>query len=346
MEQSAQQIAIDIKQKALSLGFDLCRITSADPSARRDYYLNWLAAGQHGEMYFLQERADERLAPRVYFPPARSIVCVAMNYHVPLEQSDAPSPSRARVARYALGDDYHKHIKDRLHDLADYIRDSWPGTKTRSGVDTAPIMERELAARAGIGWQGKNSCIIHPQIGSWLFLGEVLVSLDLPPDSPATDHCGTCTRCIDACPTGAITAPYQLDARKCISYLTIEHEGEIAADLKRQMGDWLFGCDICQDVCPFNSRAPDAIDESLRPRFPGGTLDAAAVADWTLEEYHTVTRRSAMRRVSLPVFQRNARIARQNIKENNEENIEENLEGEHARESIADPNPPAAAQRV
>ncbi len=327
-----------IKAKAISLGFDLCGIARAEPSAYRDYYLNWIKTHQHGRMHYMADRADERLDPRTYFPAAKSVVCVAMNYHV--SESTTPSPgtpgegggegprqtltpalsheymgegdqTRAQIAKYARGVDYHTHIKDRLFDLADWIRDTFPGAQTKVGVDTVPILERELAVRAGIGWQGKNTCVISPKIGSWIFLAEVLTSLDLPPDEPETDHCGTCTRCIDACPTAAITAPYQLDATRCISYLTIEHDGPIDESLKSKMDGWLFGCDICQDVCPFNGRAPTALDPFLQPRVPA-TVDARAVAEWTLEEYHTFTRRTAMRRVKLPLFQRNARIALEN----------------------------------
>jgi epoxyqueuosine reductase len=300
-------IVRQIKDKARSLGFDLCGIASPDPSARQDFFQNWIRTGQHGQMKYMADRARERLDVKAYFPPARSVVCVAMNYHVRAQIHEAAVPS-ARIARYARADDYHDHIKDRLYDLADWIRDTFAGTQTKVGVDTVPVMERELAVRAGIGWQGKNTCVIDPTIGSWLFLAEVITSLELPADTPHTDHCGTCRRCIDACPTAAITAPYQLDATRCISYLTIEHDGEIDPSLKARMGDWVFGCDICQDVCPFNSRAPDATDPHLVPRLPE-TLDAESVTNWTLDEYHTTTRRTAMRRVKLPLFQRNANIA-------------------------------------
>jgi len=174
-------------------------------------------------------------------------------------------------------------------------------------VDTAPIMEKELAARAGIGWQGKNTCIIHSEIGSWLLLGEVITTLDLPPDEPAADRCGTCRRCIDACPTGAITAPYQLDARKCISYLTIEHRGEIDPALESQVGEWLYGCDICQDVCPWNGRAPIATEPGFQPRFASGSLDLNEVLNWQPDDYAKKLKGSAMKRVKLPILQRNAR---------------------------------------
>jgi epoxyqueuosine reductase len=178
-------------------------------------------------------------------------------------------------------------------------------------------MEKDLAARAGIGWVGKNTCLINPQTGSWLLLGEVITTLPLPPDAPATDHCGTCTRCIDACPTGAITAPYELDARKCISYLTIEDPGEIPPALQAQMGDWLYGCDVCQDVCPHNNKVPVATDPALKPRFPSGTLDVDEVLDWAEGDYRAKLRHSAMKRVKLPVLQRNARIVAQNLAKEN-----------------------------
>ena len=199
-----------------------------------------------------------------------------------------------------------------MHKLADLIRELAPDAQTRCGVDTAPIMEKELAARAGIGWIGKNTCVINDQIGSWLFLGEVITTLELPADDPAIDRCGSCRRCIDACPTAAITAPYQLDASKCISYLTIEHRGEIDAKLKLQIGDWLYGCDICQAVCPWNSKAPLATDASFSPRFPSGAADLRQLLAWKDDDYRQTLRGSAMKRVKLPVLQRNARIVLQN----------------------------------
>ena len=226
--------------------------------------------------------------------------------------SPAP-PGAARIARYAQGDDYHQRLKPMLYDLADWLREQFPGVVTRCGTDSAPIMERELAARAGIGWVGKNTCVIHPKVGSWILLGEVLTTLEIPPDAPIADRCGTCTRCIDACPTSAITEPYQLDASRCISYLTIEHQGPIAGDLQAKMADWLFGCDICQDVCPFNGKAPIAETQWLQPRLASNAIDPAAVQEWQLKDYHAFTRRSAIRRVKLPILQRNAAIAKMNL---------------------------------
>ncbi|MDB5295681.1 MAG: 4Fe-4S ferredoxin, iron-sulfur binding protein [Phycisphaerales bacterium] len=307
-------LASTVKAKARALGFDLVGVAPADPSRFRDYFRRWLDDGRHGEMAYLANRFDERVDPRAYLPGARSVVCVALNYYCELEPvPEADRRRHGRVARYALGQDYHEVIKKRLQTLADWLRETVPGTRTVCGVDTAPILEREMAARAGVGWVGKNTCVISREAGSFLLLGQVLTTLDLPPDEPDTDHCGTCTRCLDACPTGAITAPYELDATRCISYLTIEHRGEIAADLQRQMGDWVYGCDVCQEVCPHNRAPPAGTDPALRPRVPTGTIDVEAAKDWTTEAYHAATRHSAMRRVKLPQFQRNAAIAWRNL---------------------------------
>jgi epoxyqueuosine reductase len=303
-----------IKARARELGFDLVGVAAAGPSPYRDYFRRWLDDGRAGSMGYLHHRFGERTDPSVYLPGAQSVVCVAINYHVPLEPVPADEARRhGRVARYALGDDYHELIKARLYALADWIRGQFPEAQTRAAVDTAPVMEKDLAARAGIGWVGKNTCLIHAETGSWLLLGEVITTLVLAPDPPATDHCGTCTRCIDACPTRAITAPYQLDARRCISYLTIEHRDEIAPELKDQFGDWLYGCDVCQDVCPHNRAAPEATDPALQPRFSTGTLSIDEVLRWTDDDYRATLRGSAMKRVKLPVLQRNARIVAENL---------------------------------
>ena len=309
IEPDSHQLAAEIKQQARLLGFDLAGIAPADPSAYREYLRDWLEAGQAGSMHWLTKRFDERTDVEVYLPGAASVICVALNYHVPLEPvPETERGHRGRIARYALGDDYHELIKARLHALADWIRTRRPDAESRAAVDTAPVMEKELAARAGIGWMGKNTCVINPHAGSWLLLGEIITTLSLPPDNPAIDRCGTCTRCIDACPTQAITAPYQLDARRCISYLTIEHRDEIDPSLIPLIDDWLYGCDICQDVCPWNTKAPAAIDPALRPRFASGSLDVHEVLEWDEPTYRERLRKSAMKRVKLPVLQRNARV--------------------------------------
>jgi|SRR5687768_13602274 len=307
------QLAALIKAEAARLGFDLAGITQAEPSRYRDYFKQWLDDGQAGSMEYLARRFDERTDPGTYLPGARSVICVAKNYYHELE----PAPDRGehgRVARYALGDDYHEQMKPKLHALADYLRRLAPAAQTRCAVDSAPVMEKELAARAGIGWLGKNTCVINERIGSWVLLGEVLTTLELPADEPAVDRCGTCTRCIDACPTHAITAPYQLDARKCISYLTIEHRAEIPAEMRVGIGDWVFGCDICQDVCPWNRRVPQTGDEAFRPRFADGTIHLRELLAWSSDDYRVTLKGSAMKRVKLPVLQRNAQTVEMNLR--------------------------------
>jgi epoxyqueuosine reductase len=307
------QLSAEIRQQARLLGFDLVGIAPAEQSGYRDYFRQWLDTQQHGTMQYLERRFDERTDPRVYVPEARSVICVAANYHVPLKElPQSEKAHHGKVSRYALGEDYHEIIKSRLFVLADWIRQRAPEAITRCAVDTAPVMEKELSARAGVGWLGKNTCIINESIGSWLLLGEIITSLELHPDNPAIDRCGTCTRCIDACPTQAITAPYQLDARRCISYLTIEHRGEIPQEFHAPIGDWVFGCDICQDVCPWNRKAPEAIDPAMQPRLKTGTLDLREVLSWRVGEPNGTLRNSAMKRVKLPQLQRNARIVMEN----------------------------------
>ncbi len=307
-------LAEAVKRKAIELGFDLVGIAPATPTRHLSYFREWLDTGKAGTMDYLHRRVDERTDPGAYLPGAASVICVAKNYYTevqPVPESDRPH--HGRVARYALGDDYHGLIKPRLYDLADWFREQMPGSQTRCGVDTVPVLERELAARAGIGWVGKNACVINPRLGSWLLLGEVLTTVPLPADTPATDHCGTCTRCLDACPTAAITEPYKIDASRCISYLTIEHGEEIPGEFHRPIGEWLYGCDICQDVCPHNREAPATTEPAFVPRFPTGTLDVREVLNWSEEDYHRNLRGTAMKRVKLPVLKQNAEIVARNL---------------------------------
>ena len=239
-----------IKARATALGFDACGITAADPSRHADYFRAWSAAGKAGEMQWLSREPDRRSDPRVVLPGARSLIVAGMNYW-------QPQPAgRGRVARYALGEDYHHVLTEKLETLAAEIRAD--GAEARVYVDTGPVLEKPLAERAGLGWQGKSTMLVHPKFGPWLLLGEIITTLDLEPDAPAADHCGTCDRCVGACPTGAITAPYQLDARRCIAYLTIELKGSIPEELRPLIGDRIYGCDECLDVCPWNRFAQTA----------------------------------------------------------------------------------------
>ena len=312
----AHHLAAEIKRRARDLGFDLVGITDAGPSRYREYLRQWLDDGNAATMEYLKRRFEERTDPSVYLPGARSVICVAMNYRVDVQETPA---QHGKIAKYALGDDYHEVLKPRLHQLADWLRSVEPTCQCKCAVDTAPVMEKEFAARAGIGWFGKNSCIINEGIGSWLFLGEIITTLALPPDAPAIDRCGTCTRCIDACPTQAITAPYEFDARRCISYLTIEHRTEIAPDLQSGVGDWLYGCDICQDVCPWNGRAPITELAAFQPRFPTASLESDEVLAWDEPHYRQRLRGSAIKRMKLPILQRNARIVATNLSRTGQE---------------------------
>lgn len=302
----------EFKAAALALGFDLVGIAPASPARHGDYLRQWLASGQAGEMHWLHRNLDKLLDVSLVLPGAASILCVAANYHFPLVQFADDRP-RGRLARYALGEDYHEVFKKRLHQLADLIRSQFPHAQTHCGVDTAPVLEREHAAAAGIGWIGKNTCVIHPKVGSWLLLGQVITTLELPPDEPLHDHCGACRRCIDACPTGAITEPYHLDARRCISYLTLEHRTPLDEHQQRMIGPWLAGCDICQEVCPFNRKAPLGRMTQLQPHFAEAAIPLDEVLAMDAQAYRDRFRKSALKRVKLPVMQANARTVLANL---------------------------------
>ena len=247
---TAGTLAGDVKDTARGLGFDLVAVGPAGPPDHAAAFEAWLDAGHAGTMAYLERGRDKRVAPDRVLPGARSVVACALSYH---QGSTAAGP--AGVARYAWGDDYHALMEARLRALADTIVRLAPGSTARAYVDTGPLLERDLAARAGLGWIGKNTMLLHPGLGSFFFIGTILTTAELEPDAPLADRCGTCTRCLDACPTNAFVGPYVLDARRCIAYLTIEHRGPIPVELRSGVGTWVFGCDVCQDVCPWNRRA-------------------------------------------------------------------------------------------
>jgi epoxyqueuosine reductase len=237
----------------------------------------------------------------------RSIVVAVMNYRT--TEPAPPGPLEGRVSRYAWGDDYHQIMRDRLKALAEFIRAERPESRARAVVDTAPLLERDFARLAGIGWIGKNTMLINKRLGSWLFLGAVLTDAELEYDQPhSTEHCGTCTRCLDACPTQAFAGPYQLDSRRCISYLTIELRGPIPEQLRPAVGDWLFGCDVCQDVCPWNRKAPVCDEAGYAPRTPGGTVDLTRLATMSDAEMRESLRKSALARAGVRGLRRNAAV--------------------------------------
>ena len=253
-----------IKDNARALGFSLVGITTADPPAHVTFFEQWLADGRHGEMAYLARGVERRADPRRILPCAKSIIVVALNYQTTIRQPDS---SQGRVARYALSDDYHGVLEQKLAALIGMIRLLAPGAQAEAYVDTGPVLERELAQRAGLGWVGKNTMLLHRRFGQWLLLGEILLDVALQPDAPTSrDYCGRCTRCMDACPTRAIIASRLLDARRCISYLTIELKGSIPRELRPLMGNRIFGCDDCLEVCPWNRFAQQAREASLAPR--------------------------------------------------------------------------------
>ena len=262
-------LATRLKQQALALGFDLVGICPARPSAHADFYARWVQAGYAAEMAYLVRRVEERRDPRSLLPNCRSILVVGLNSFLPDEKPTVPG--QGLIARYARRDDYHEPMKRRLLALLNWLATETgrsPASLGRAYVDTGPLLERELAMRAGLGWMGKNGCLINPRFGSWLLLGELLLEIELQPDEPwATARCGTCTRCLDACPTGALVEPHLLDARRCIAYLTIELKGAIPEELRPLLGQRIFGCDLCQEVCPWNRRfSQPGRDPAFQPR--------------------------------------------------------------------------------
>jgi len=302
----ADEQATEIKAFARHvLGFDLVGITTAEPLAGAAHLARWVGEGAHGGMTWMAETAPLRGDPRALLPGARSVICVAMSYHTAPDPAGAAPPGRALVARYARRKDYHKVIKTRLTRLGRRLATIVPGARWRTAVDSAPLLEKELAQRAGLGWIGKNTCLINRGLGSELLLGELLTTAALPPDKPESDHCGTCTACLTACPTGALPETRRLDARRCLSYLTIEHRGPLPAALLPSLGDHLFGCDICQDVCPWNRHAPPSCAPPLatRPhleRLTRAELERLDEAGWA-----AVAAGSPLRRLDYPRLRRN-----------------------------------------
>ncbi len=277
-----------IKACAHELGFSAVGVASADPPPHWAFYLGWLEQGYAGEMAYLARDLDRRGDPRQVVPGAKSVLCVAMDYGPGGSAGSNAAGPVGRVSSYARGDDYHDLMGDRLSRLLDEVRRLESSAGGRAYVDTGPVLERTFAARAGIGWFGKHTNLIRKRGGSWFFLGTLILTLELDYDSPVADHCGTCERCIQACPTGAILEPYVLDARRCISYLSIELKGAIPRDLRSGMGPWIFGCDVCQDVCPWNIkhgrpspepafRSRPGLEAPDLPQFLG--MDQAAFSD-------------------------------------------------------------------
>jgi len=305
-----------VKSLAHSAGFHLAGVTSALPLAEARYYAQWLAQGYGAGMTYLHgRRAEMRADPRTLLPSARSILCLGMLYNTPLPYSTQfDLAGRAWISRYAWGDDYHDLMRLRMRALADRLLNIQP-FDYKICVDTSPVLERALAQRAGLGWIGKNTCLINQHIGSWVFLGEILTSLDLHPDTPTPDRCGSCTRCIDACPTRAIVPAqagpggpaWALDSRLCISYWTIELRGPLAEEHRPATGAHVFGCDICQDVCPWNRRAPTDAEHAFDPRHAAPPLDQ--LASLAEDDFRKMFSSSPVTRARYEGFLRNVAVA-------------------------------------
>ncbi|MEQ1920970.1 MAG: tRNA epoxyqueuosine(34) reductase QueG [Pyrinomonadaceae bacterium] len=303
-----------IKLKASEIGFSKAGIVKAEPLLDEGAHLNkWLNQGFHGEMAWMEREPEKRSDPRLLFPDARSVIVVAINYYTTNEhQTDANS---GKVSRYAWGDDYHDVVREKLTELLSWIKSKDPSADGKICVDTAPMMDKAWAVRAGLGWLGKHSNVITKEIGSWFFIGSLLLNLELDYDTETVeDHCGTCTACLDACPTNAIVEPYVVDSRKCISYVTIELRGdELPANVADTLDGWIYGCDICQDVCPWNRFEQPSSESRFEPRLGETSLDLDAIGEMTHEEYVPRFRRSAIKRTKLTGLKRNARHLKQTI---------------------------------
>jgi epoxyqueuosine reductase len=309
-----------IKQQARALGFNKAGIVAATALTAEGARLQqWLARGFYGEMGYMARDPAQRSDPRLLLPSAKSVVCVALNYFQPDKHSD--DPAAGKISRYAWGDDYHDVLRDKLKTLLAWIQERAPEVEGKICVDSSPMMDKAWAVRAGIGWLGKHSNVITKEFGSWIFLGELLLSVELDYDSSIEpDHCGKCTACLDACPTGAIIAPYQVDGTRCISYGTIElRTEELPEPIQSNLQNWVFGCDICQDVCPWSRFSKDTQEERFAPRAGVIAPLLRELAELSQEEFSARFRKSPVKRAKVAGLRRNARAALHSSAPNDEE---------------------------
>lgn len=308
----AAALAARVRELAREFGFQRCGISDVELGEDEAFLRDWLAQGLQGSMGWMAAHGDKRSRPAELIPGTVRVISVGLDYGRRDDEeawATLADGGRAYVARYALGRDYHKLMRNRLQKLAERIAEEIGPFGHRVFVDSAPVLERALARNAGLGWIGKHTCLIDRDGGSWFFLGEIYVDLPLPMDQPATAHCGTCTRCIDICPTQAIVAPYRLDARRCISYLTIEHEGAIPEDLRPAIGNRIFGCDDCQLVCPWNKFAKKTDEPDFRARNDLDTATLPQLFAWSEDEFLSRTEGSAIRRSGHERWLRNIAVA-------------------------------------
>ena len=296
-----------VKAKAFELGFCKFGVVPAIVLEEEgERFFQWLKLGHHGEMAWIGREPEKRVDPKLIYPEARSVIVVAMNYYSPHEHRN--SSGKGKISRYAWGDDYHDVVREKLRTLLAWIKTEVPDADGKVCVDTSPVLEKSWAVRAGIGWLGKHTNVITTDHGSWVFLGEIILNVALEYDTDVVaDHCGSCTACLDACPTQAIVEPYVVDSRKCISYATIElRDEQLPSDIAENLNGWLYGCDICQDVCPWNRFEQPTGEPGFEPRNNETSLDLAALSEMTHEQYIERFRGSAMKRAKLNGLKRNA----------------------------------------
>jgi epoxyqueuosine reductase len=308
---SGEELKRELIAFARELGFDSCRVAACAPPPHAREFRNWLSEGAAGEMHYMERGEEKRCDPQKVLPGARSIIVVALNYFQGHTTRPPQTAATGKIARYAWGDDYHDVIAARLDKIDNFLGE-FQG-RQKCYVDTGPILERDHAAEAGMGWHGKNTMLIDPRLGTWFFLGEILTTLDLPPDDPQPDRCGKCERCIKACPTGAITAPHRLDARRCISYLTIELKGSIPLEFRPLIGNRIFGCDDCLDACPWNRFAKTSREHAFSARHTTTDISLRDYLKLNDAEFAALFRNSPIKRVKRRGLLRNVCVALGNV---------------------------------
>jgi epoxyqueuosine reductase len=307
---------LKVREKAYELGFDRCGFAGAGPLDEEAYRLEeWLNQNLHGTMGWMENHFEKRIDPAKLVPGAKSVVSVIASYRFKKNEEFDREYSGPKIAKYARGRDYHKVFKNRLKKLFFYTRDLLGDLNGRFFVDSAPVMDKAWAQRAGNGWIGKHSNLLNKTHGSWFLIGEMILDVPFVYDRPETDHCGTCTRCIDACPTNAIHEPYRVDSRRCISYLTIELKEKMPKEYEKQIGEWMFGCDICQDVCPWNRKAEYGRIDDLRPREHTLRPPEKKWSDITQEQFDSIFEGSPVRRAGYSLFVHNAENVESNLKQ-------------------------------
>jgi epoxyqueuosine reductase len=320
MTTALEDLVTRIREWGTALGFQAVGVAEVDLRRDEQYLARWLELGRHGEMHYMARHGERRSRPARLVPGTISVICARMDY-LP-DAADAwrilDDREKAFVSRYALGRDYHKVLRGRLRQLARRIAEHYGDFSHRVFVDSAPVLEKALARNAGLGWIGKHTNLLHREAGSWFFLGEIYTDIPLPADKPVDEHCGTCTACIDICPTGAIVAPYELDARRCVSYLTIELRGSIPEEFRRAMGNRIYGCDDCQLVCPWNKFAKTAAEPDFAIRHLLDDVSLAELFGWSENTFLAKTEGSAIRRIGYERWLRNIAVALGNASDSGE----------------------------